>query len=40
MFPLLPVSNLYDTTNVACLDDVFKFVVMTEHLLLNVMASI
>ena len=25
MFPLLPESTLYDTTDVAYLDDVFKF---------------
>ena len=38
MFPLLLKSILY-TTDVACLDDIFKFAVMTDHLLFKVMES-
>ena len=40
MFLLLPESTLYDTNDVACHDDVFRFVVKTECLLFNVMESI
>ena len=39
MFPLLSESISYDTTNVACLDDVLKFAIMTDCLLFKVMES-
>ena len=40
MFPSLPEPTLYGTTDVAWLDDVFKFAVMTENLLLKVIEFI
>ena len=40
MLPSLPESVLYDNNNLAWLDDVFKFAVMTEHLLFKLVESI
>ena len=40
MFQLVPDSILYDTSDVACLDNVFKFAVIPDHFLGEVMESI
>ena len=40
MFPSLPVSTLYGTIIETLFDDVFRFAVFTDQLLLNIRKSI